>query len=569
MKKVINDPRNIVREMLEGAVSVSQGQALLENETVVVRSDLPPVGKRAVALISGGGSGHEPAHGGYVGAGMLTAAVAGDVFTSPSTDSVLAAIRAVAGPAGALLIVKNYTGDRLNFGLAAELARSEGTPVDVVMVADDVALRHTVEQDRRRGIAGTIFVHKVAGAAAAMGLPLAEVAHLARKTAEAVGTMGVALSACTVPSVGKPGFELAPQEIELGLGIHGEQGVERVDILPADALVQRMVATIIEDRGLKSGDRVALLVNGLGATPDMELAIVMRAALNELSRRGLRVERAWSGTFLSALDMAGFSLSILPVDDARLAFLDAPTLAPAWGGPGHVNAVSGRREPKTDSMEGQAGAGDVVLNTRLRDAVMVVADRLVAEERFLSDLDGKAGDGDLGSSMARGAEAVRALPAAAWATPAAALAAMANALRRAVAGSSGPFYAVGLLRAARRVEGSASPSAMDWAEAFRSAVEGVSDLGGAQPGDRTMLDALYPASLRFREQIEAGNSLRGAWSAAVDAAREGAAQTAEMMPKAGRASYLGARAIGHRDAGAAAVVCWMEALLPSLHNSGA
>ncbi len=566
MKKVINDPRNIVREMLEGAVSVSQGQALLENETVVVRSDLPPLEKRAVALISGGGSGHEPAHGGYVGAGMLTAAVAGDIFTSPSVDSVLAAIRAVTGLAGALLIVKNYTGDRLNFGLAAELARNEGAPVEIVIVADDVALRHTVEQDRRRGIAGTIFVHKVAGAAAAMGLPLAEVARVARQTAEAVGTMGVALSACTVPSVGKPGFELAPQEIELGLGIHGERGVERVDILPADALVQRMVATIIEDRGLKSGDRVALLVNGLGATPDMELAIVMRATLSELSRRGLRVERAWSGTFLSALDMAGFSLSILPVDDPRLAFLDAPTLAPAWGGPGRVNAALGQREPKTDGTEGRA-AGDAVVNTRLRDAVMAVADRLVAEERFLSDLDGKAGDGDLGSSMARGAQAVRALPDAAWTTPAAALAAMANALRRAVAGSSGPFYAVGLLRAARRLEGGASPSAIDWAEAFRSAVEGVSELGGAQRGDRTMLDALDPASLRFREQIAAGKSVREAWSAAVDEARQGAAQTAEMMPKAGRASYLGARAIGHRDAGAAAVVCWMEALLVSLRDS--
>jgi len=567
MKKVINDPRNIVREMLEGAVSVSQGQALLDNETVVVRSDLPPLDKRAVALISGGGSGHEPAHGGYVGEGMLTAAVAGDIFTSPGVDSVVAAIRAVAGPAGALLIVKNYTGDRLNFGLAAELARSEGIPVEVVVVADDVALRHTVNEDRRRGIAGTVFVHKVAGAGAAKGLPLAQVARLARETAEAVGTMGVALSACTVPAVGKPGFELAPREIELGLGIHGEQGVERVELLPADALVQRMVATIIEDRGLKSGDRVALLVNGLGATPNMELAIATRAALSELARRGLRVERAWSGTFLSALDMAGFSLSILPVDDARQALLDAPTRAPAWGGPGRVNKTSRWREPKTDDREGLAAPSGAAVNTRLRDVVMAVADKLAAEERFLSELDGKAGDGDLGSSMARGAEAVRALPEAAWATPGAALAAMANALRRAVAGSSGPFYAVGLLRAARRLEGAGSPSPMDWAEAFRSGVAAVSDLGGARPGDRTMLDALDPASLRFRDRIAAGESLKDAWSAAVEAAREGADRTAEMMPRAGRASYLGARAVGHKDAGAAAVVSWMEALLVSVRDS--
>src|SRR6185436_5917628 len=221
-------------------------------------------------------------------------AVAGEVFTSPSVDAVLAGLRASAGPAGAVLIVKNYTGDRLNFGLAAELARADGIPVEQVIVADDVALRGTVADDRRRGIAGTVLVHKIAGAAAAAGASLADVARLARAAAGELGTMGVALGACTVPAAGRPGFELGADEIELGLGIHGEAGVERAPMMPVDALVERLSATILADRGLRSGDRVALLVNGLGGTPPMELAIVTRHALAALRGRGLIVERAWT-----------------------------------------------------------------------------------------------------------------------------------------------------------------------------------------------------------------------------------------------------------------------------------
>ena len=206
MRKLINDPRRVVREALEGLVDLNPSLALLETEDVIMRADLPPPQARQVAVLSGGGSGHEPAHAGYVGAGMLSAAIAGDVFTSPSVDAVLAAIRAVGGPAGAVLIVKNYTGDRLNFGLAAEMAIAEGIPTKIVIVADDVALHDTVEPSHRRGIAGTVLVHKVAGAAAAAGLQLDDVAAEASAAAAGLGTMGVALGPCTVPAAGKPGF---------------------------------------------------------------------------------------------------------------------------------------------------------------------------------------------------------------------------------------------------------------------------------------------------------------------------------------------------------------------------
>jgi dihydroxyacetone kinase len=331
MKKLINRPADVVEEMIAGMTAVYPSLRRLPGHTVLVRADLPDAPDRPVALISGGGSGHEPAHAGYVGRGMLSAAVAGDVFTSPSPDAVLAALRAVAGPRGALLVVKNYTGDRLNFGLAAELTRAEGIPVEVVLVADDVALSASIGHAGRRGLAGTILVHKIAGAAAAAGASLAEVAAEARAAATAVRTMGVALSPCTVPAAGRPGFTLGENEIELGLGIHGEPGVHRGPLEPADALVDRLLDAILADLAPVPGARVVLLVNNLGGTPVMELAIVARRAVAVLEERKLILERVYMGTFLSSLEMAGVSLSVLSVDDKRLSRLDAPTDMPQPG----------------------------------------------------------------------------------------------------------------------------------------------------------------------------------------------------------------------------------------------
>ena len=561
MKKLINSPTTVVRELLEGLVSLDPGLALLAEEQVILRQPLAAAGERPVAVISGGGSGHEPAHAGYVGEGMLTAAVAGDVFTSPSVDAVLAAIRAAGGPAGALLVVKNYTGDRLNFGLAAELARSEGIPVETVLVADDAALRHTVAPERRRGIAGTVLIHKLAGAAAAAGRPLAEVAALARAASAELRSMGVALGACTVPAVGHPGFQLADDEVEWGLGIHGEQGVERGPRLGADATVARLLDTLVEDGGYPKGTRLALLVNGLGATPPLELALVARAALGQLRERGLVVERAWTGTFLSALDMPGCSLSLLPVDEACLALLDAPTQARAWPGDGRVPAAP-------TLLPAPAAAAETIPRTpgplaaRLQAAADAVIASLLANEARLTDLDSRAGDGDLGTSLARGAEAMRALPASAWYTPASALAATGQALRRAIGGSSGPFYACALVRAAQVLDGVERPTLAQWAEAFDGGVQALAELGGAQPGQRTMLDALRPAADALLAGAQAGASPTQAFAAALAAAREGAEATAEMLPAQGRASYLGERARGIPDGGAVAVVCWLEALEP-------
>src|SRR5215469_4723685 len=276
MKKFINRPENAVEEMLEGLAILSPGLLRLPGHKVMLRADAEQVRDQQIAVISGGGSGHEPAHAGYVGVGMLSAAVAGEVFTSPDTDSILPAIRAAAGKRGALLVVKNYTGDRLNFGLAAEIARSEGIPVEMIVVHDDVALTGSAPVTGPRGLAGTIFIHKIVGAAAVEGKTLADVAEIGRAAIKSLATMGVSLSAGTSPSVGKPSFELGDDEMELGLGIHGEPGVTRTHLQSANQLTETLLGEILKHGKFGDEKRVAVMINNLGATTEMELAIVAR-----------------------------------------------------------------------------------------------------------------------------------------------------------------------------------------------------------------------------------------------------------------------------------------------------
>lgn len=563
MKKLINNPHHLVREALEGLIATTHHLALVEGENIVVMRDLPEVTARQVAVLSGGGSGHEPAHAGYVGSGMLTAAVAGDVFTSPSVDAVLAAILSVSGPAGALLIVKNYTGDRLNFGLAAELAREQGIPVEVVLVADDVSLRGMVPAERRRGIAGTVFVHKIAGAAAARGWPLDKVAAVAARAASAIGSMGVGLGACTVPSAGKPSFALGDTEIEYGLGIHGEKGVRRVDMKPADAIVDDILEHILAE--VPAGvERVALLVNGLGATPPAELHIVARRALASLRDAGVTPVRAWVGNYMTALEMPGVSLSVLALDDELMQLLDEPSYAPAWVGSGrltpHIATVPAPHGLTPEVAAAPAGP----LSGTFQRVATDIAHTLIAAEPELADLDAKAGDGDLGASMARGAQAILNLPAQAYHTPSQFFASLAQGVRRAIAGSSGPFYAVGLLRASRELMGITSPTPAQWQQAFAAGVNAVMEMGGAKPGDRTMVDALAAANDSWQQALSEGASGLEALNRAADAAKAAADATATMQPRLGRASYLGERAVGVPDGGAVAVACWLSALNKSV-----
>lgn len=559
MKKLINAAESVCDEMLSGLTMIYPRLRQIEGQKVLVRADIDAIREDRVAIISGGGSGHEPAHAGYIGKGMLSAAVAGDVFTSPPPDAVLAAIRAVTGPAGCLLIVKNYTGDRLNFGLAAERARSEGLSVEVVIVADDVALAEKTEHAGRRGLAGTILVHKIAGAAAESGLSLAEVTAEARAASASVRTMGVALGSCTVPAAGKPGFVLSETEIELGLGIHGEPGFARVPLQGADSLVDALLTKILPE--VDPGSPLVLVVNGLGGTPAMELAIVARRAVLLLEAHGRVVERAYVGNFLTALEMAGVSLSLLAVNARQLDRLDAPTLAPAWP------AVPGRpsnrlKEPLAsllvpihDAMA--LSPPTTQIGNAIESAIKHAAESLIKAEPELTASDQMVGDGDLGISLARGARAIlERLPTMPVDDPAATGHILGACLEHALGGTSGPLYAAFFVRSAT----SLAEKPNDWAAAFQAGCDAVHDLGGASPGDRTMLDALAPASQAFSQAIRAGSTHDIALKQAAIAAKRGAAGTASMLPRRGRSSYLGKRAVGHPDPGAQAVTVWLEAI---------
>ncbi len=305
MKKFINRPEDVVEEMMQGLAVLHPSLARLLGHKVIVRADAERARDQQVAVLSGGGSGHEPAHAGYIGVGMLSAAVVGEVFTSPSSDSVFAAIKAVSKEPGALLVVKNYTGDRLNFGLAAEMARAEGISVEMVIVDDDVALKGTGQATGARGLAGTIFIHKLVGAAAAEGKSLADIAVMGRAAVASLATMGVSFSAGTSPAVGRPSFELGEHEMELGLGIHGEPGVKRTQLQTADELTETLLAEVLKHGRFGDEKRVAVMVNNLGATTEMELAIVARHAMSFLESKGITVERIYAGTFLSSLEWRG------------------------------------------------------------------------------------------------------------------------------------------------------------------------------------------------------------------------------------------------------------------------
>jgi dihydroxyacetone kinase len=319
----------------------------------------------------------------------------------------------------------------------------------------------------------------------------------------------------------------------------------------------RILTTIRDDHGLRAGQRVALLVNGLGGTPPMELAIIGRHALSVLRGWGLTVERAWCGNFLTALEMPGCSLSVMSLDADRLSRLDAPTSAPAWPGAGHIPGA--RRVIAAPSVNAQ-GADSAAVDPTLRDMAHAVATALDAAEAELTALDAIAGDGDLGISLVRGAAAIRALPDVAWSHPARSLTEVAGALRRAIGGSSGPFYATALLRASTHLPSDGAPTEQDWSQAFVGAIAAIAELGGARRGDRTMLDALHPAADAFSAALDRGLALDAAWAEAIEAAEAGLAATASMHPRLGRASYLGERAIGNPDAGAAGVVVWMRAM---------
>lgn len=332
MKKLINRPEDVVREELEGiAVAHSDLVKVHFEPNYIYRADAPVKGK--VALVSGGGSGHEPMHGGFVGMGMLDAACPGAVFTSPTPDQMLEATKAVDGGAGVLHIVKNYTGDIMNFEMAADLAKAEGINVESVVIDDDVAVKDSLYTAGRRGVGSTVLAEKLCGAAAERNCTLQEVADVCRKVKDFGRSMGMALTSCTVPHVGKPTFDLPEDEMEIGIGIHGEPGRTRMKVRSADEITEMLMEPIISDIPYKAGDEVLLFVNGMGGSPLLELYIVYRKAHEIATKKGLKVVRSLVGPFITSLEMAGTSITMLKMDDDLKTLWDAPvkTAGLRWG----------------------------------------------------------------------------------------------------------------------------------------------------------------------------------------------------------------------------------------------
>lgn len=327
MKKFINKPENVENEMLDGIMKMHPEYVKrLDGFDVIVRKEKK---KDKVALVSGGGSGHEPAHAGYVGYGMLDAAVAGPVFTSPTPDQIYEAIKAVDDGKGTLLIIKNYTGDVMNFDMAADMAGMEDIKVEQVIVNDDVAVKDSLYTTGRRGVAGTVFVHKIAGAAAEEGRSLEDVKSVAEKVIANVRTMGVAISPCTVPAAGKPGFEISDDEMEVGIGIHGEPGTHKERLATADEITEHLVDCILKDLDYE-GSEVAVMINDSGATPLMELYIVGNKLADILKDKGIKIYKNFVGHYMTSIEMAGFSISLLKLDEELKTLLDGSANTPAF-----------------------------------------------------------------------------------------------------------------------------------------------------------------------------------------------------------------------------------------------
>ncbi|MBE1203822.1 dihydroxyacetone kinase subunit DhaK [Aminobacter carboxidus] len=537
MAQFINRREDVVTEAIDGVLALSGG-ALTRLDgyphiRVVLRSDWD---KSKVAIVSGGGSGHEPAHVGFVGKGMLTAAVCGDVFASPSVDAVLAGILAVTGPAGCLLIVKNYTGDRLNFGLAAERARAFGLNVSMVIVGDDIALP---DLPQARGVAGTLFVHKIAGALAERGADLDTVTAAAKHVISGTRTIGMSLDTCSVP--GSPKEDRIPLgKAELGLGIHGEAGVEQIDFAGARASVATMVERLASVMG--EGQHVAL-VNNLGGTSVLEMSVLAHDLLQ--SAIGERISHAIGPSpLMTSLDMQGFSISVFPADAAELELLKAPVAIPAWPGLSRARPITVAPMP-----DGLTPITPMPSNhAATRAFVISCCNVLIGAEQDLNALDAKSGDGDTGSTLAGAARAlINAIDRLPLSDHTQLLRAIGQELSQTMGGSSGVLLAIFFAAA-----GDGASSGLPMREALRAGLARMQEIGGAKIGDRTMVDALSPALVALDDSLVA----------AADAARKGANFTATLTrAKAGRAAYINAKQLeGHIDPGAEAVARLFEHL---------
>lgn len=566
-KKLINAPEDIITHALEGMISAHPDLLTVEGATgrAVVAKDGPRDGK--VGIIIGGGSGHEPAFAGYVGRGLADAAAVGNVFASPSPEQIMDAARAADGGAGVMFLYGNYTGDVMNFDMAAEECERMGIPARSVQVTDDVASAPKGREGERRGIAGDFFVFKIAGAAAEHGRSLEDCYAAALHANDNCRSMGVALTACSMPQTGKLNFEIGHDEMEIGMGVHGEPGMRRGKLETADNVTDELMGAMLADMPLSAGDEVAVLVNGLGATGPLELYIIHRRVAQILGERGVKIHHSWVGEYCTSLEMAGASVTLLKLDDDLKLLLDTPCRTPAL-------TVAGALEPKgTRSVRHHAGAvaGDAVDRATLKTdgsitpegftaMMLAAADAIRANRDWLSELDGVIGDGDHGVTMDIGWTAVRKeLDALGDATITETSERMAKAFLDAVGASSGPLYASAFRAAGKAVSDRLNLDAAAMVAWVEGLCDGIFSRGGASVGDKTMIDAWVPAVKAAKEALAKGADVKGCLEAATTGAKEGRDYTATIESKRGRSAKLGERSIGHMDPGAASAHVMLEA----------
>lgn len=567
IKKILNaDVSNVVEEMLTGYLSAYKKyyKKIGEYNAFRYRANR----KDKVALVIGGGSGHEPLFSGYCGAGLADAVACGNICASPNPELIYETAKAVDQGKGVLFIYGCYAGDNLNFDMAEELCQADGIKTAHVRVWDDFASAPKERITDRRGIAGDVFVIKVAGAACDAGLDFDEVVRIAEKARDNINTIGLATSPGTLPGNDKPTFELADDEMEFGMGLHGEPGIERTKMMPADDMVDRMYREIKEEMGLKKGDRIAVLVNGLGSTPLLELNIVYYDLHKRFAKDGLIVHDAEIKTYCTCMEMGGFSITILRLDDELVKYLDAPCYSPYYAKGELTGASYSIDEVEEEEEEPEFDENDVEeaqivrskegelteLNAEdARNMLIYIADKIIANKPYLTEIDSAIGDGDHGIGMAGGMQKAKKklLKMQGEENVYKIFETAGQAMLMSMGGASGVIFGSLYLAGAKDMEAKSALQAADLAEMEKKSLAAIQERGKAQVGDKTMVDALAPAVEAMEANKDKG--LAAMLAAAEEAARTGMEDTKNYIAKFGRAKSLLERAIGHQDAGATSV----------------
>lgn len=581
MQRILNNPDNIVDEMLAGFVKCHSDivKHVVTSEDnprgVIAAADAPRAGK--VGVVTGGGSGHKPAFIGYVGKNMCDAAAVGEICSSPTALAFLEAFRAANGGQGVACLYGNYSGDNMNVKMAVKMAAKEGLEVKTVVANDDVASAPKDQRDKRRGVAGEIFMWKCGGAKAAQGASLDEVIATAQKAIDNCRSVGIGLTPCTLPAVGHPNFEIKDGTMEVGIGHHGEPGIEVCALETAAQMAQRMVDVVVPDYPFQSGDEVACLVSGLGATPVMELYVLYDEIEKILAAKGIKVYRSYVGNYFTSLDMMGATLTLMKLDDELKSLVDVEvyTMGMKQGNLGQAaatqtfaaGAVQAASSPAAGAVAHAAGKkasrethGAVVKNANGRDILLAMVKGIQDNKQYLGDVDGLIGDGDHGMNMNKGFTLYEEELGDKATSLTDGLYDLGNVLFNKIGGSMGPIYGTVLQAMSEKAEGQDAIDLTIFGEMLEAGLEGLYGIVGARPGDKTLVDTLYPACEAVKKAAAEGRDFAAALDEMKAAAEAGKDSTVDLVAKFGRASRLGERSRGVLDAGATSCCIILQAM---------